>query len=133
MTEASRLSGQPRILVVDDEDLMREVVSIMIEENGGSVIEAVNGRDAVEKFKDQGDEVDCVFLDFSMPEMNGYEAYCAIRAINSQVPVIMVSGLGVTPEVANLQNSGEIKFMSKPFHESELIAVLNDSLQRTEK
>jgi CheY-like chemotaxis protein len=124
------LRSSPTVLVVDDEELMREVVAIMIEENGGTVIEAMNGLDAVEKFKDQANSVDCVFMDFSMPEMNGYEAYCEIRKVSGSVPFVMVSGLQVTPEIGKLKEQNEVAFLSKPFHEEELLAVLNERLSQ---
>jgi DNA-binding response OmpR family regulator len=69
-------------------------------------------------------------MDFSMPEMNGYEAYLEIRKLSDSVEFVMVSGLQVTPEVGELCDSGEVAFLSKPFHEEELIAVINERLAR---
>ncbi|RMG42113.1 MAG: response regulator, partial [Candidatus Dadabacteria bacterium] len=115
-----KLEGNPTILVVDDEELMREVTTIMIEENGGESIVAIDGLDAVEKFAENVDEIDCVLMDFSMPQMNGYEAYLEIKKIKPDVGVVMVSGLKMIPEVVELKNKGEIEFISKPFHEVEL-------------
>lgn len=129
MTE-SQLVGNPTILVVDDEELMREVVSIMIEENGGSVIEAVHGLDAVQKFRENPEGIDCVFMDFSMPEMNGYEAYLEIRRMSNAVEFVMVSGLQVTPEINELCKADSVTFLSKPFHEEDLIAAINERIER---
>ncbi len=125
-----RLEGNPTILIVDDEELMREVSSIMVEEKGGSVITAVDGIDAVDVFAENQDKISAVFMDVSMPRMNGYEAYLEIRKLSPTVPVLIVSGLKMMPEVQKLQASNEIDFLSKPFHEVELIKALNKALAR---
>ena len=117
-------SGNPTVLVVDDEELMREVVSIMIEENGGKVLAASDGQEAVEVFEKHVDEIDYVCMDFSMPRMNGYEAFVEMRRLKPDIGVVIVSGLSVTPEVDELRQSKAVEFLSKPFHESELMKVM---------
>ena len=119
-----KLEGNPTVLIVDDEELMREVTSIMIEENGGKVLTAVDGIDAVEVFAENRDKIDLVFMDVSMPRMNGYEAFLEIQKLDPSVAVLIVSGLRMTPEVEALHKSGQIDFLSKPFHEIELIKAL---------
>ncbi len=118
--------GNPTILVVDDEELIREVASIMIEENGGKALTAVDGQDGVRVFEANKDVIDAVFMDFSMPNMNGYEAYQEIKKIKPSVKVIFVSGLKLTPEVEELVRKGETRFLSKPFHEIELIKAIRE-------
>ena len=115
------LPDNPLILYVDDEALLREVASFMIEDHGGRCVLAVDGDDAVEKFTAQSDEFSFVYVDYSMPNMNGYEAILAIRKIRPDIPIVVVSGLEITPEVEALTKSGEIGFLSKPFRESDLI------------
>lgn len=119
-----KLERSPTILVVDDEELMREVVSIMIEENGGKVVTAVDGIDALEVFAENKGSISAIFMDVSMPRMNGYEAYLEIRKLDAEIPVLIVSGLNMTPEVEKLYKGGEVEFLSKPFHEVELIKAL---------
>jgi CheY-like chemotaxis protein len=127
--EAPRLEGHPTILIVDDEELLRDVTTIMIEENGGKVLVAVDGQHGVEVFAENKDKVDVVFMDFSMPRMNGYEAFLKVREIRPDIGVIMVSGLIVTPEVDELRKHKEIEFLSKPFHEVELMRLINQLLK----
>ena len=126
--EELTLHGNPKILIVDDEELMREVASIMIEDHGGDVLTAVDGKNAVEVFESNKDSINCVIMDFSMPQLNGYEAIVEIRKISDTVPCIMVSGLAITPEVDTLVQAGELIFMSKPFHEETLIETINGLL-----
>ncbi|MBN8549535.1 MAG: response regulator [Deltaproteobacteria bacterium] len=121
---AMKLEGTPTVLIVDDEELMREVTSIMIEENGGKVLTAVDGLDAVEVFAEHKGKIDLIFMDVSMPRMNGYEAFLEIEKIDPNVLVLIVSGLKMTPEVEALQRAGKVDFLSKPFHEIELIKAL---------
>jgi CheY-like chemotaxis protein len=119
-----KFEGTPTILIVDDEELMREVTSIMIEENGGKVLTATDGLDAVEVFAENKDKIDGIFLDISVPRMNGYEAFLELRKIEPNIAVLIVSGLQMTPEIEALQTSGQADYLSKPFHEVELIKAL---------
>jgi DNA-binding NtrC family response regulator len=128
--ETARLDGSPTILIVDDEELLRDVTTIMIEENGGNVLVAIDGQHGVEVFNENKDKIDVVFMDFSMPRMNGYEAFLKVREIKPDVGVIMVSGLIVTPEVDELRKRKEIEFLSKPFHEVELMRLINQLLRK---
>lgn len=116
------IQGQS-VLFADDEELMREVVSIMIEENGGKVFLAVDGVDAVELFREHKEEISYTVLDFSMPNMDGYEAYLEIKKINPEAKVMFVSGLNITPEVEELVRKREVIFLSKPFNEKELLGA----------
>jgi len=118
------------VLIVDDEELMREVAAIMVEDHGGAVLTAVDGVDAVEVFEQNLSAVSCIVMDFSMPRMNGYEAALEIRKKNSDVPIIIVSGLAVTPEIENMVKKGELEYMSKPFHEQSLIEAISGAIKK---
>lgn len=120
-----RLESDTRVLIVDDEQLLRDITTIMIEENGGKVLLAEDGQQGVEVFAANKDDIDVVFMDFSMPRMNGYEALLKMREIRPDIGIIMVSGLTVTPEVDELRKRKEIEFLSKPFRELDLIRLIN--------
>ena len=119
------LEGSPTVLVIDDEELMLEVASMMIEEEGSAVKSAANGKDGVSILAKDPNSIDCVFSDFSMPEMNGFEVYQAVQKIKPGIPFVMVSGLKIVPEVESLVREGKIQFVSKPFHKSELFKAIN--------
>ncbi|MCI5065850.1 response regulator [bacterium] len=118
----TELPGNPLILYIDDEALLREVASMMIEDYGGRCIAAVDGNDAIEKFAEHADEIDFVYVDYSMPELNGYETIVELRKIRADVPICVVSGLDITPEVEELHRKGEVGFLSKPFREVDLLS-----------
>lgn len=120
-----KLVGSPTVLIVDDEELMREVTSIMIEDHGGKVFTANDGSEAVEVFSKNQAEIDCVCMDFSMPNMNGYEAYTEIVKIKPDAKIIMISGLAITSEVEELRQQKKITFLPKPFNELTLIKLIN--------
>jgi CheY-like chemotaxis protein len=119
------LNGSPCVLIVDDEDLLRDVLSVMIEEAGGKVFTAVDGQHGVDVFRERSSEIDIVFMDFSMPRMNGYQAYLEMKEIHPETPIILCSGLTLTPEVEALRRSKAVEVLSKPFHQEDLFLLIN--------
>jgi len=80
------------ILVIDDEDSIRKVLSIALQEKGYNIFEATNGREGLEVFKQKRPEI--VITDVKMPEMSGLEVTREIKKINDDVDVIIVTGYG---------------------------------------
>lgn len=122
------LSGK-RILIVDDEELVREVTSMMVEDAGGTVVVACDGEDAVKVFEANKQSLDAVFMDFSMPGLNGFEAFEKMAVMNPAVPVVLVSGLKITPEADQARTAGRLIFLSKPFKQDDVIRALLQSMQ----
>jgi CheY-like chemotaxis protein len=89
---ATRFRPGTRVLVVDDEDLVRGVVKAMLERKGCAVLTAANGRDAVDVMRREADRVDAVLLDLNMPVMDGERALEEIRALSPAVPVWIMTG-----------------------------------------
>ena len=81
-----------KILVADDEARIRRLVCDFLKNSGYETIEAVDGKDAIEKFISSGN-IDLVICDIMMPELDGFSAVRAIRK-NSNVPIIMLSARG---------------------------------------
>jgi len=119
-----------RILVVDDESLMRRVLKQALEMEGYSVSEAPGGEDALDMVKQS--QFDLVILDIKMPGLNGFQVLESIRK-TSDMPVIMLSGLGETTNISNALLIGADDFIKKPFHMSELIARVQVKLRRRQK
>lgn len=122
------LRGSPTILVVDDEELMLEVTCLMIEDNGGNVLSASDGNQALEVFRANRDTLDLICLDFSMPGLNGYEVAERVLEENPAVKIVLMSGLSITPEVERLRDEGRLMFIAKPFREVDLIEAINAAL-----
>jgi DNA-binding response OmpR family regulator len=102
-----------RVLVVDDDAMVREVISTYLSEDGYAVELAVNGREGLEKFA--AGQFDIVLTDRSMPEMEGDELAREVKKINPDVPVILLTGFGDIMAVTGEKPACVDVVMSKPF------------------
>ncbi|MDQ3223656.1 MAG: response regulator, partial [Gemmatimonadota bacterium] len=125
-TERSDWQGSGTILVVDDEEGVREVAERILQEIGFQTIGAGDGRRALEIMKEMNDGVTAVLLDLSMPRMGGAETFRRMRALRPELPILLMSGY--TEQVVAPQFSGSgpgiTGFLQKPFMAEDLIAVL---------
>lgn len=80
------------ILIAEDDDSLRSLIKIVLEQFNYKVIEAINGRDAIELFKEKKDFINLVILDVIMPKANGKEVYDTIKEIRPNIPAIFISG-----------------------------------------
>lgn len=123
-----------KILVVDDEALIRSVVVEYAENEGYEVIEAENGLEAVEIVRDDP-SVDLMILDIMMPKVDGYTAYEEIKKIR-HLPTIMLSARGEEYDKLMGFQLGIDDYLTKPFSPKELVArikaVMKRYLERTE-
>ena len=119
-----------RILVVDDEPDTIFLIKNILRMAGYDVLSALNGRDALKKVKDA--PPDMILLDLMMPEMDGWETLRFIREM-SQVPVIIVSAIGVKEEIVRALDIGVDDYLTKPFFNAEVIARIRAVLRRAGK
>lgn len=117
----------PRILIVDDEDKIREVVREYAEFSGFSVVEAIDGMDAIEKVKTQ--DFDVIVMDIMMPRLDGFSACKEIKKIKN-VPVIMLSARGEEYDKLFGFELGIDDYVVKPFSPKELIARIRVAIKR---
>ena len=118
-----------KVLIVEDNDLNREIVSTILKEFGFSVDEAENGRAAVEKVEEAPSErYDLILMDIQMPEMDGYEATRRIRAISdkekSSIPIVAMTANAFEDDRKNAFDVGMNGHIAKPFDIKKLIHVL---------
>jgi DNA-binding response OmpR family regulator len=121
------MDGPHRILLVEDDALVRGYFGTVLREAGYSVDEAVDGIDAVERFR--ANRPDCILLDICLPRMNGLDALIAIDPRRSGVPVVAMSGIPFTTESEPYllaKALGAARFLPKPFPGSELLTVLRE-------
>lgn len=116
--------GAVTLLIVDDEELVLQVTAMMLEDLGVQIILARSGAEAITQLKQNPGKISLVLIDFSMPELNGYETFLELREVQSDLPVVMASGLGCIPEVEELKRRGEIEFLPKPYSEQQLVQVI---------
>jgi two-component system, chemotaxis family, chemotaxis protein CheY len=115
-----------KILIVDDAEFLRVRISKILTGEGFEVIEADNGSNALEKYKEM--HPDLVLMDVTMPEMDGLTALKAIREIDSHARVIMLTALGQESVVLDAIKSGAKDFIVKPFEQERVIGAIKKIL-----
>ena len=118
------------ILIVDDEELIRNVVKEYLEANSYNVTEAVDGKDAINKIK--FNNYDLIILDIMMPNLDGVSVLKEIRA-TKDVPVIMLSARNQEYDKLEGFEYGADDYITKPFSPKELVARVKSILKRTNK
>ena len=118
-----------KILVVDDESRMRKLVSDFLVKSQYQVVEAENGREALDVFFAENDS-DLVILDVMMPRMDGWQACREIRAV-SKVPIIMLTAKSDERDELLGFELGVDEYISKPFSPKILVARVGAILRRT--
>ena len=109
------LSGAGVILVVDDEEIVRRTAKATLQRYGYTVVEAENGREAVDLFQRMLDSVALVLLDLTMPIMSGEETYRRMKALNPSVPVIVSSGYDEMEAARRFGSEDVMEFIKKPY------------------
>ena len=118
-----------RILVVDDEDVLREMLGDALRLSGFEVLEAADGSKALTIL--QGGKVDLIISDVNMPGMDGYEMLSHLRAQGDQTPAIMLTARRERADVTKGLKLGADDYVTKPFGLEELILRVNAVLSRT--
>jgi signal transduction histidine kinase/CheY-like chemotaxis protein len=119
-----------RILMADDEANLLSIISESLEYQGFEVATAVDGQEAVDLFSEAPDSFDCVLLDLSMPKLSGKEAAVKINNINSDVPIVLMSGYNVNEVTDNFYESILTRTLRKPVSIKELREVLNETITK---
>ena len=118
------------VLLVEDNELNAEIATVQLEEFGIKVERAVDGRNAVEIFRNHPEGTfDVILMDIMMPEMNGYEATKAIRAMNDRpdgktIPIIAMTANSFAEDVQASLNAGMNEHLSKPIMMDEVIKTI---------
>jgi PAS domain S-box-containing protein len=114
------ISGSGRILIVDDEAIVRTIASDMLIAIGYEVITANNGVEAVEIYKNESSDIDLVILDMIMPEMGGHECFKELKKINPDVKAILSTGFGINGKAQDILEEGVKSFVQKPYRVDQL-------------
>jgi PAS domain S-box-containing protein len=122
------LLGHGRILVADDEDLVRKMAKFTLETYGYATEIASNGAEALEKFRSGPADFAAVLLDLTMPVMSGEDVLHAIRKIRRDVPVVLSSGYTETEAVEKFQNLGLSGFLQKPYTATALARKIKQAV-----
>lgn len=117
-----------KLLIVDDEFEMRQLLRLYLQQDGYLVEEAEDGKQAIDKIIKN--DYDLILLDVMMPLMDGWETLKNVRGI-SEVPVIMLTAKGTVKDKVTGLTIGADDYLVKPFEEEELMARIKAILRRT--
>ncbi len=116
-----------RILLIDDDVNLNRVIRYQLEKHGFTVSVAYNGKDGLAIFKES--PFDVVLTDIRMPDLSGIEVLKAIRDIDQQVIVIMITAYGTVEQAIHACNLGADDFLTKPFSQTQLMFVIEKAFQ----
>lgn len=116
------------ILVVDDEEMMRELLNKILSREGYNIITACDGEDALQKIASQ--KFDIVISDMKMPKMNGFELLKHIKADYQNISVIIMTAYGDTYTVKDALLLGADEYITKPFKSYEITLVVERAYWR---
>jgi PAS domain S-box-containing protein len=124
----SRIEGCDKVLLVEDDEPVRNMARVMLNRLGYAVIEAKDGAEAVEIFKQHQNEICCVLSDLTMPFMDGWETLLALRKLSPDIPVILSSGYDEADVIAGDHPERPNAFLGKPYQLKGLGAAMNQVL-----
>ncbi len=116
------------VMVVEDEDNVRQIAASMLKRLGFAVVEAADGAEAVALFHQHQAQIRCVICDLTMPVMDGWQTIAALRALRPGLPVVLASGYDKAQVMGGDHTELPQEFLGKPFQLTELKAAVHRAL-----
>lgn len=132
-TEIYNVKGGETILVIDDEEVIRDLVKEGLEDFGYTVLTAENGHVGLDIYKKRKKEIALVILDLILPKMSGKITYEKLKEINPEITVLLSSGYSQKGQAQELIDQGVQGFIQKPFRLKELAKEIRMLLDRKEE
>lgn len=120
---------QKIILIVDDDEALREALRKILEDDGYGIIVAASGEQAIEILREH--PVDLMLTDIRMPGMSGLDLLKKVREIHSTLGVIILTGYGEIESYIEAMHFGALEYLSKPFKANELKFIVNKILNNS--
>jgi DNA-binding NtrC family response regulator len=128
MTREQKHKSDPKtVLLIDDDESLRRVVEYNLHEEGYRVLTAADGASGLQAF--QGQPVDLVLTDVRMPEMDGLELLTRIKAMQPDLPVVMLTAHGTIDSAVEAMKLGAFDYLTKPFNREQLKAAVRKALE----
>ena len=127
IVDGAGTGAKPRILIVDDEQSMREMLGIVLRRDGYDVRVAENGRQAIEALKQE--PIDLLLSDIRMPDVNGVEVLRAAKELNRDVVAFMMTAYASTDSAVEAMRLGAVDYFTKPFNMDELRLKVRQHLE----
>src|SRR5256712_7674691 len=122
------MSDPATLLIADDDPGLRQSLERTLTREGYRVILASDGNAALERLQAGG--VDLVLTDLKMPGLSGIELLRAVKAIASEVDVILLTAFGTVEEAVKAMKEGAYDFLTKPFQRAQLLRLIRQALER---
>ena len=125
---AVRFAQQPRVVIIDDEPLMRRVLGLAMKQHGISARTYSSGEDGVRAIRQAADEVDIVLLDLLMPGMSGLEVFRELQRLPDPPRTILMTGFAENEDVEQALEEGASAVVYKPFNLAEVIRLIHHTV-----
>ncbi len=122
------IMAQNRILVVDDEEIVRRSIHACLEEDGRDVVAVDDGYQAIEKIKDE--EWDLALVDLKMPGIDGIEVLKTVGKLKPHIPVIIITAYATVENAVEAMKAGAVDYIVKPFTPDELRIRVSKALEK---
>lgn len=121
-----------KVLIVDDEEFVRQLIQIKLKFCGIETVEAGNGIEAIERAV--AEKPDLILLDVMMPKMNGFEACQRLKAnqATAHIPIVMLTARGDPSAKERGENAGALEYLTKPFSPQKLAERVLEILRQSE-
>jgi PAS domain S-box-containing protein len=129
-TPATPIGGTETILLVDDEDFVRDLGEQMLTKFGYRVLTSPDGEAALKLYRARADDIDLILLDLIMPGMGGRKCLERLRELGSKTPVLIASGYPSDRSTRETIKAGAVGFVAKPFNLQRLLEAVRSALNR---
>jgi CheY-like chemotaxis protein len=116
------------ILAVDDDEAVRSMVAKVLRRHGATVLLAADGRQALEIYQQQRNEIDLILLDLTMPGLSGEEILLRLQKLEATQKIVIMSGYGEEETMKRCAELGAVGFISKPFEIQTVVTKLQSLL-----
>jgi CheY-like chemotaxis protein len=123
-------SGDETILVVEDEDALRDILVEVLEAHGYSVMAASDGEEALRLYQASFREIDLVISDLGLPKLSGYQCFIEMKKIHAQVRFIIASGYIAPRDRSVMEQSGIQMIVQKPYHPETILQNIREVLKK---
>jgi DNA-binding NtrC family response regulator len=120
-----------RALVVEDNDDMRDLINLLLEEAGYETLAAADGRAALKHIENDRESIDLVITDVQLPEVSGHEILAAVRARRGETPVIVITAFGSVEQAVGMVKAGAFQYLTKPFNKEKLLGLVAKALEHS--
>jgi CheY-like chemotaxis protein len=124
------LKGTETVLLVDDEDMILHVGNGMLKEMGYNVLLARGGKEAIQVYRKDKDQINLVILDMIMPDIGGGDVYDRLKEVNPDIKVLLSTGYSINGQATEILERGCNGFIQKPFNIKELSDKIREILDR---